>query len=113
MAIFITNELFTNIPPTETLNVCVLNLYRNQTHARKLTKSSFYKLLKTTMFESFFAFDGKFFEQCDGVGVDFTLGPILADVFMGHFESIWLDNCPSYFKSIAYRRFTDDILSLF
>ena len=39
MASFNTRELFTNVPPTETLNFCVLNLYRNQTHAHKLTKS--------------------------------------------------------------------------
>ena len=54
MASFNTRELFTNVPPTESLNFCVLNLYRNQTHAHKLTKSLFYNLLKITMFESFF-----------------------------------------------------------
>ena len=113
MASFNTREPFTHIPPTETLNVCVLNLYRNQTHAHKLTKSSFYNLLKITMFESFFTFDRKSYEQWDSVGVGFTLGPILADVFICHFKSIWLENCPSHFKPIIYRRFTDDILSLF
>ena len=61
----------------------------------------------------FFTFDQKSYEQCDSVGVGFTLRPILADVFMCHFESIWLENCPSHFKPIIYRRFTDDILSLF
>ena len=61
----------------------------------------------------FFTFDQKSYEQCDSVGVGFTLRPILADVFMCHFESIWLENCPSRFKPIIYRRFTDDILALF
>ena len=55
-------SLFTNIPLTETLNLCVQNLYRNQTHVGNLTQSSFYSLLKITMFESFFIFDGKFYE---------------------------------------------------
>ena len=53
MASFDIKSLFTNIPLTETLNLCVQNLYRNQTHVGNLTQSSFYSLLKITMFESF------------------------------------------------------------
>ena len=60
------------------------------------------------MFESFFIFDGKFYEQCDGVAMGSPLGPTLANVFMCHFENIWLENCPAYFKPIVYRRFVDD-----
>ena len=40
------------------------------------------------MFELFFIFDGKFYEQCDGVAMGSTLGPALANVFMCHFENI-------------------------
>ena len=50
---------FTNIPLTETLNLCVQSLYTNQTHTHNLNKGSFYKLRKMTMFELFFLFDGK------------------------------------------------------
>ena len=41
------------------------------------------------------------------------LGPTLANVFMCHFENIWLENCPSHFKPIVYRRFADDTFLLF
>ena len=41
------------------------------------------------------------------------LGPTLANVFMCHFENIWLENCPSHFKAIVYRRFVDDTFLLF
>ena len=41
------------------------------------------------------------------------LGPTLANVFMCHFENIWLENCPTHFKPIVYRRFVDDTFSLF
>ena len=95
------------------LNFCVQNLYRNQTHVGNLTQSSFYSLLKITMFESFFIFDGKFYEQCDGVAMGSPLGPTLANVFMCHFENIWLENCPAYFKPIVYRRIVDDTFLLF
>ena len=113
MASFDIKSLFINIPLTETLNLCVQNLYRNHLHVNNLTESSFYKLLKITMFESFFIFDGKLYEQCDGVAMGFSLRPTLANVFMCHFENIWLENCPSHFKPIVYRRFVDDTFSLF
>ena len=66
-----------------------------------------------TMFESFFKFDGKFYEQCDGVAMGSLLGPTLANVFMCHFENIWLENCPSHFKPILHRRFVHDKFLLF
>ena len=46
MASFDITSLFINIPLTETLSLCVQNLYRNQIHVRNLTKNSFYNLLK-------------------------------------------------------------------
>ena len=108
MASFEIKSLFTNIPLTETLKHCVQNLYRNQIHVGNLTKNSFYNLLKITMFESFFIFDGKFYEQFDGVAMGSPLGPTLGNVFMCHFENIWLENCPAHFKPIIYRRFVAD-----
>ena len=81
MASFDIKSPFTNIPLTETLNLCVQNLYRNQTHVGNLTESSFYSLLKVSMFESFFILDGKIYEQCDGVAMGSPLGSTLANVF--------------------------------
>ena len=40
------------------------------------------------------------------------LGPALANVFMCHFENIWLENCPAHFKPIVWRRFVDDTFLL-
>ena len=34
------------------------------------------------MFESFFIFDGKFYEQCDRGAMGSPLGPTLANVFV-------------------------------
>ena len=62
------------------------------------------------MFESFFIFDGKFYEQCDGVAMVSPFGPTLANAFMWYFENIWLENCPAHFKPIVYRRFVDTFL---
>ena len=109
MASFDIKSLFTNIPLTETLNLCVQNLYRNQTHVGNLTQSSFYSLLKITMFESFFIFGGKFYVQCDGVAMGSHLGPTLANVFMRHFENMWLRKSV---LPIINQLFTEDSLMI-
>ena len=96
-------SLFTNIHLTETLNLCIQNIYRNQTYVDNLLQSLFYSLLKITMSESFFICDGKFYEQCDGLTMGSPLGPTLANVFMCHFENIWFENCPAHFKPIIYQ----------
>ena len=76
MASFDIKSIFTNIPLTKTLlNLCVQNHCRNQTCVDNLTKSSFFSLLQITMFELFFIFDRRFYEQCDGVAMGFPLGP--------------------------------------
>ena len=67
MASFDVKSLFTNIPLTETIGLCVENLYRNQTHIDNLSKSSFRRILEMTMDESFFIFDQKYYKQYDGV----------------------------------------------
>ena len=103
MASFDIKSLFTNIPPTETLNLCVQNFNRNQTCVGNLSKSSFYSLLNITMFESFFILNGKFSEQCDGLAIGSFLGPTLET----------LENCPAHFKPIVYRQYVDDIFLLF
>ena len=41
------------------------------------------------------------------------LGPTLANAFICHFENIWLENCPTQFKPVLYRRYVDDIFLRF
>ena len=113
MVSFDIKSLFTNIPVTETIGLCVENLYRNQAHIDSLSKSSFRRLLEMTMYESFFIFDQKYYKQCDGVAMGSPLGPTLANLFMFHFEKIWLEHCPTQFKPVVYRRYVDDTFLLF
>jgi len=37
-------------------------------------------------------FDGQFFDQIDGVAMGSPLGPVLANIFMYHFEEKWVMN---------------------
>ena len=43
----------------------------------------------------------------------FPLGPALANAFLCYHEKIWLQNCPSEFKPVIYRRYVDDTFLLF
>ena len=69
-------------------------------------------MFKFATCETHFLFNGKFYDQIDGVAMGSPLAPVLANLFMGHNEKLWLENFqgtpPSY-----YRRYVDDILSVF
>ena len=77
------------------------------------TNSNLFKLLETATCESSFIFDFLLYKQIDGVTMSSPLGPTLANAFLCHYEKEWLDNCPSHFKPIVYRRYVDDIFVLF
>ena len=92
MASFDVKLLFSKIPLTENIRLCVKNIYGDQTYIDSLSKSSFRRIFKTTMFESFFVFDQKYYKQCDGFTKGTPLGRTLTNAFMCHFEKIWLEN---------------------
>ena len=113
MASFDIESLFTNIPLQETIDLCVENLFQDRTHVDNLSKDSFRELLTRTMSESLILFDQEFYKQHDGVAMGSPLGPTLANVFLCYHEKIWLQNCPSEFKPVIYRRYVDDTFLLF
>ena len=89
------------------------NLFEDRTHVDNLSKDSFCELLTRTMSESLVLFDQQFYKQHDGVAIGSPLGPTLANVFLCYHEKIWLQNCPSEFKPVNYRRYVDDTFLLF
>ena len=113
MASLDVESLFTNIPLKETINNCVNDLHNKNLYNGKLNKSDLFKLMETATSESSFIFDFLLYKQIDGVAMGSPLGPTLANAFLCHYEKEWLDNCPSHFKPIVYRRYVDDIFVLF
>ena len=65
------------------------------------------------MSESLILFDQQFYKQHDTVAIGFPLGPTLGNVFLCYHEKVWLQNCPSEFKPVIYRRYVDDTFLLF
>ena len=78
-----------------------------------LKKDQFKCLLTLVTRESCFAFAGELYQQVDGVAMGFSLGPTLANIFLGHYEEIWLPNCSLDCKPSYYKRYVNDIFVFF
>ena len=108
------DSLFTNIPLNETIDICIDKLYtRRNTLVKGLSKKEFRSLLELATKESLFIFDKDYYSQIDGVAMGSPLGPTLANIFLCHYEEIWLSSCPKQFKPVYYKRYVDDIFCLF
>ena len=108
------DSLFTNIPLNETIDICIEKLYtRRRNLVKGLNKQEFRSLLELATKESLFLFDKNYYSQTDGVAMGSPLGPTLANIFLCHYEEIWLSSCPKQFKPTYYKRYVDDIFCLF
>ena len=61
----------------------------------------------------FFIFNKTLYEQIDGVAMGSPLAPVLANIFLSHHETIWLQQCPDHLKPSFYKRYVDDTFLLF
>ena len=116
MCSFDVDALFTNIPLDETITICCNELFKGKHHRAKisgLTKKQFRSLLELATKESFILFNGKYYKQTDGVAMGSPLGPTLANIFLCHHEKSWLQQCPTEFKPVYFKRYVDDIFCLF
>ena len=105
--------LFTNVPLKETINIIINSLFKDQHHVNHLSKQEFSTLLDMSASESIFIFNKGLYKQVDGVAMGLPLGPTFANTFLCHHEVKWMNDCPSEFKPIYYRRFVDDCFVLF
>ena len=77
-----------------------------------IIKAELKKLLEFATSGTYFLFQGTFYDQIDGVAMGSPLGPVLANLFMGYYETIWLNTFREG-EIIFYRRYVDDIICLF
>ena len=107
------DSLFTNLPLDETIELCVRKTFKRKKKFQGLTKIEFKTLLEFATKDALILFNGKYYEQIDGVSMGSPLGPTLANVFLCHWEEIWLKKCPEKFKPVYYKRYMDDTFLLF
>ena len=111
MVSFDVESLFTNLPLEESINLAVDYIIKENSNI-KLTATELKQLFTIATSETHFLFNGAYYDQIDGVAMGSPLAPILANLFMGHFENIWLRTFRSC-KVLFYRRYVDDIFCLF
>ena len=113
MASFDIDSLFTNVPIDETIEISVKKLFGRKKKYNGFSREQFNKLLGFAAKNSFFLFNGTYYEQVDGVAMGSPLGPTLANIFLCYWEEIWIEKCPKQFRPIYYNRFMDDTFLLF
>ena len=113
LASFDVKSLFTNIPLTETIDICINNLFSSEELVQNFNKQKLHKLLSLASMDCLFIFDKKYYMQKDGVAMGNPLGPTLANAFLSHHEVEWLRDCPTSFKPLLYRRYVDDTFLAF
>ena len=76
-----------------------------------MPRSSLKGLLEFATKKSHFIFDGDYYDQIDVVAMGSPLGPVLANIFMCHFEEKWVFNSKG--RPSIWFRYVDDTFTLF
>ena len=108
---FDVTSLFTNIPLKETIKLAV-DLIKTSYPNLKISSEDLTKLFKFATCEAHFLFNGKFYNQIDGVAIGSPLEPVLANLFMGHNEKLCIEDFQGPSPS-HYKRYVADIFSVF
>ena len=111
MVSFDVESLFTNIPLEECINLAV-NYISKCNLDLKLSKPELRSLFTVATAQTHFLFNGSFYDQINGVAKGSPLAPLLANLFMGHHEKLWLENFQSS-EILFYRRYVDHTFCLF
>ena len=88
---YVVCSLFTNIPLSESIDIAVKLILENKKDLT-FSEKELTKLFCFAMAQTHFYFDGKIFDQVDGVAMASPLGPPLANFFMGYYEQKWLES---------------------
>ena len=103
-------SLFTSIPLSRTIEICMDTLYRDEdVDIPSIPEAVLKKLLLKATTEIEFSFDNVMYRQIDGVAMGSPLGPVLANIFVGYCETL----IPSHQWPRFYNRFVDDTLAIF
>ena len=112
MASLDVESLFTNIPLAETITIVTEKVFEKKRKLNGISRGDFRRLLEITTAGTVFYFDGQYYKQKDGVAMGSPLGPALANAFLAHHETVWLEECPLSFAPIFFARYVDDIFVL-
>ena len=107
---FNVQSLFTNMPVKKTINIILDRVYDKKIINTKLKKRTMKKLLLDSCTKTAFSFDNLLYEQCDGVSMGSSLGPVLTNVILTEFENVIVKPLIETSVLKFYCRYLDDTL---
>jgi hypothetical protein len=97
------------VPTKETIDIILDMVYTGDVKLfHNLERNELKKLLVMCTQESHFQFNGKFYDQIDGVAMGSPLGPLFANVFISHFEKKHMERMKELGLKM-WMMFVDDI----
>ena len=103
-------NLFTAIPQQGVITVLEKIMSECSYSFHKLNCEDIIELLQVTLDNNYFTFENKIYKQNHGLAMGSSVSAILAILFMGHVESIALNNLGTHVG--FYTRYVDDVLVL-
>ena len=110
MCSFDVSLLFTNVSLDEAIQISLDKLYALPNEP-KLPRAVLKDLLVFATKGNHFVFDGQYYDQVDGVAMGSPLGPVLANIFVCHFQEKWVLNSSD--RPSVWFRYVDDTFTLF
>ena len=105
-------SVFTNVPLLETNELVIERLYdNNNSNAIPFEKSVFRQIMFMATL-GLFMFNDKLYKQIDGVTMGSSLGPTLANFFLGSLKKNFFENNCNVVPKL-YLRYIDDTYALF
>ena len=86
---FDVESLFTNIQLDDCITLAVQYILDSNPNI-KINPKDLKSLFTFATAQTHFLFKGTFYDQVDGVAMGSPIDPLLANLFMGHHEKLWL-----------------------
>ena len=85
---FDVQSLFTDVPVKTTIYIILDRVYNKKLINTSLKKRTTRKLLLNSCTKTAFSFDNVLYEQCDGVSMGSSLGPVLVNIVLTEFQNL-------------------------
>ena len=111
---FDVKSLFTSIPVEEAIEICKGRLLEDSSLEERtdLSVDTIVNLLRFCLTSMSFQFDGKHYQQTNGVAMGSPVSPVVADIFMIDLENKAFASCAPQMTPRIWYRFVDDIISI-
>ena len=100
------------MPFAKTINIILNRVYDQILIETKLKRRTLKKLISDTCKKTTLSFNNQPYEQCDGVSMGSSLGPVLANIIIMELENVIVKNLIADGTVAFYARYVDDTLLL-